>query len=412
MKPTQIIFFSILLMSCSQKFDEDTKQLTNQQFLIAQQISSFLEKSQLNLNKGNYQSAINHVDSAFNINNNLVYPIFLKGMIYEELNQFNIADSLYKKVLTQIPTFRNAYLNLGNIALARGEYVNAVKYFKLEKENKLTSKVLIKLGIAYANVYEVDSALAVLKEATNIDSMASEAFMLIGKINRDNGDMDNALSFMKKAIEIQPDNWDYQLNFGTLLFKIGDLKNSLKFLENTVRINKWHYASHYNLGQLLLRLDRNEEAEKYLLRADTLQQTNKRIGFFQENLKSNPQNISDWLKMGIALQSIENWNEAYEVFKIVDHLDPDNLDVKQNLAFLAISNQDTISGIKYYQKILSKDNSKSDIWFNLGLMYSYQGKFSAAKKCWIQALEINPNDLTALEYLESLSKLKKLPFYD
>jgi len=412
MKLTRIIYFLILIISCSQKFDENKKQLTNEQFLVAQEISSFLEKSQLNLNKGNYQSALKYVDSASNINNNLVYPIFLKGMIYEELNQFNTADSLYKKVITQIPSFRNAYLNLGNIALAKGEYVNAVKYFKLEKLNEYNSKVLIKLAIAYANVYEVDSALAVLHEAVNIDSMASEAFMLIGKINRDNGDMDNAISFMKKAIEIQPDNWDYQLNFGTLLFKIGDLKNSLKFLENTVRINKWHYASHYNLGQLLLRLERNEEAEKYLLRADTLQQANKRIGFFQENLKSNPVNISDWLKMGITLQSIENLNEAYEVFKIVDHLDPNNLDVKQNLAFLAISNQDTISGIKYYQKILSKDNSKSDIWFNLGLIYSYQGKFSAAKKCWIKTLEINPNDLTALKYLESLSNLKQLPFYD
>ena len=62
--------------------------------------------------------------------------------------------------------------------------------------------------------------------------------------------------------------------------------------------------------------------------------------------------------MGIALQSIENYTEAYEVFKIVDHLDPNNLDIKQNLAFLAISNEDTVSSIKYYQSILSNDNSK------------------------------------------------------
>ena len=131
-------------------------------------------------------------------------------------------------------------------------------------------------------------------------------------------------------------------------------------MNNVVNVNKWHYASHYNLGQLLLRMGKNEDADKYLLRADTLQQVNTRIGFYQENLTSNPDNISDWLNMGIALQSIENYTEAYEVFKIVDHLDPNNLDVKQNLAFLAISNEDTVSSIKYYQNILSNDNSKSE----------------------------------------------------
>ena len=98
--------------------------------------------------------------------------------------------------------------------------------------------------------------------------------------------------------------------------------------------------------------------------------------------------------------------------KIVDHLDPNNLDVKQNLAFLAISNEDTVSSIKYYQNILSSDNSKSDIWFNLGLIYAYQGKFNSAEKCWKKTIEINPNDKTAIKYLESLSKVQELPFYE
>ena len=123
------------------------------------------------------------------------------------------------------------------------------------------------------------------------------------------------------------------MNYGTLLFKMGDLNESLSYLKNVVKVNKWHYASHYNLGQLLSRLGKKEEANKYLSRADTLQQANTRIGFFQENLKSNPENISDWLNMGIALQSQENYSEAYEVFKIVDHLDSNKHDLKQNLAF-------------------------------------------------------------------------------
>ena len=401
---------TFLFFSCSQNYDKNS--LSNEEFIKAQKIISFLEKSQINLSKGNYQSSLNFADSALYVDKNLVYPIFVKGMIYEDLNQYDIADSLYNSVLEKVPNFRSANFNLGNIALAKGEYSKAVKHFKKEEESFSTPDVLIKLGVSYANIYEIDSALVVLEKSIDIDSLASEAFILMGKIYRDNGDIQKAKMYMRKALNIHPDNWDYQLNFGTLLFKIGDLNESLFYLNNVVNVNKWHYASHYNLGQLLLRLGKNEEADKYLLRADTLQQVNTRIGFFQENLISNPENISDWLNMGIALQSIENYSEAYEVFKIVDHLDPNNLDIKQNLAFLAISNEDTVSTIKYYQKILSNDNSKSDIWFNLGLIYAYQGKFNRAEKCWKKTIEINPNDKTAIKYLESLSKVQELPFYE
>lgn len=406
----KFLLLTFLFFSCSETHEKNS--LSNEQFIKAQKIISFLEQSQMNLSKGNYQSSINFVDSALYIDKNLVYPIFVKGMIYEDLNQYDIADSLYNKVLEKVPNFRSANFNLGNIALARGEYSKAVKHFKKEEEIYSSSDVLIKLGVAYANIYEIDSALVVLEKSINIDSLASEAFMLMGKIYRDNGDIQKAKMFMRKGLDINPDNWDYQLNFGTLLFKMGNLNESLFYLNNVVNVNKWHYASHYNLGQLLLRMGKNEDADKYLLRADTLQQVNTRIGFYQENLTSNPDNISDWLNMGIALQSIENYTEAYEVFKIVDHLDPNNLDVKQNLAFLAISNEDTVSSIKYYQNILSNDNSKSDIWFNLGLIYAYQGKFNSAEKCWEKTIEINPNDNTAIKYLESLSKVQELPFYE
>lgn len=405
-----LLVVAILFFSCSERYDSDS--LSDEEFINAQKIITLLEKSQINLSRGNYQSSITFVDSALSIDKNLIYPVFVKGMIYEDLNQFDVADSLYKRVLKKVPNFRSANFNLGNIALAKGEYSNAVKYYKNEEKNYSTPDVLTKLGVAYANIYEIDSALVVLQKSISIDSLASEAFMLIGKIYRDNGDIKKAKNFMSKALSIEPNNWDYQLNYGTLLFKMGDLNESLSYLKNVVKVNKWHYASHYNLGQLLSRLGKKDEANKYLSRADTLQQANTRIGFFQENLKSNPENISDWLNMGIALQSIENFSEAYEVFKIVDHLDSNNLDLKQNLAFLAISNEDTISSIKYYQSILSNDNSKSDIWFNLGLIYAYQGKFNNASRCWKKTIELNPDDKTAIKYLESLSKIEQLPFYD
>ena len=185
-----LLVVAILFFSCSERYDSDS--LSDEEFINAQKIITLLEKSQINLSRGNYQSSITFVDSALSIDKNLIYPVFVKGMIYEDLNQFDVADSLYKRVLKKVPNFRSANFNLGNIALAKGEYSNAVKYYKNEEKNYSTPDVLTKLGVAYANIYEIDSALVVLQKSISIDSLASEAFMLIGKIYRDNGDIKKA----------------------------------------------------------------------------------------------------------------------------------------------------------------------------------------------------------------------------
>ena len=59
----KFLLLTFLFFSCSETHEKNS--LSNEQFIKAQKIISFLEQSQMNLSKGNYQSSINFVDSAY-----------------------------------------------------------------------------------------------------------------------------------------------------------------------------------------------------------------------------------------------------------------------------------------------------------------------------------------------------------
>ena len=155
----------------------------------------------------------------------------MRGLIYDDLNRLEDAQASYDKALSIEPNFKDAWYRLGNNALAREQYSKAVEYFQKERSLYPRSEVLIKLGIAYANVYKPDSSQVVLLEAIRMDSLASEAYMLFGKLLKDNGEIEKAERYMSLAIELDPSNLDYQLTLGALLFNLGQIERAISYLE-------------------------------------------------------------------------------------------------------------------------------------------------------------------------------------
>ena len=403
------IFF---LLNCSSSNKNSNHELSSEQLLTADRILSNLKKSQMSLDVRDFDLALAYVDSAESFIPDLAFTHFMRGLIYDELNRLEDAQASYDKVLSIDPNFKDAWYRLGNNALAREQYSKAVEYFQKERSLYPRSEVLIKLGIAYANVYKPDSSQVVLLEAIRMDSLASEAYMLFGKLLKDNGEIEKAERYMSLAIELDPSNLDYQLTLGALLFNRGQIEQAISYLESAIKVNKWDYSAHYNLGRALIRLGQQSEGEKYLATADTLQMVSARIGFLKTNLRSKPDNLSDWIKLGYTLQSVENLEEAYQVFKIVQFLNPEDLAVRENIAYLSLARRDTVGAIREYQKILKQDSTRANTWFNVGVVYGSLGKLEAAKNAWQKTLEYNPNDTTAAKLIERLSKIDLLSIFE
>ncbi len=404
------IFFIVL--SCSTVETSGDETLSTKQLLLADQVLSNLKKSQMSLDNKDYGSALSYIDSADAVIPDLAFAHFMRGLVYDQLNRLEDAETSYNNTLSIDSTFRDAWFRLGNNALAAEQYSKAVEYFKKEQGLYPRPEVLIKLAVSYANVYKPDSAQVVLQEAVKMDSVNAEARMLLGKILKDNGEVEEALKNMENAIRLDSTNLDYQITLGTFLFNLGQSKQAIAYLESAIQVNKWDFSAHYNLGHALIREGRKPEGEKYLAIADTLQSINARIGFLRTNLRSKPESLSDWTKLGYLLQSVENYSDAFQVFNIVSFLRPENLEVRENLAFLKLARTDTVGAIQEYRDILQEDPSRANTWFNVGVIYVSMGKFEAARHAWGKTLEQNPNDATAAMLIERLSKVDISSIFD
>jgi tetratricopeptide (TPR) repeat protein len=91
-------------------------------------------------------------------------------------------------------------------------------------------------------------------------------------------------------------------------------------------------------------------------------------------------------------------------YKVALYLDPENLDIRNNVANLYLLQGDTATSLETYRQILAKDSTLVDIWMNLGVVYALSNKQDEARSAWEQALNYQPENLEAKAYLKKVTK--------
>ena len=84
------------------------------------------------------------------------------------------------------------------------------------------------------------------------------------------------------------------------------------------------------------------------------------------------------------------------------HLQPQNLDVQNRLAVIAMANGRTGEAIQRFQALLRADRAQADVWLNLGLAYAITGNCDDARQAWETVLAYRPGDPAATNYLAGL----------
>jgi tetratricopeptide (TPR) repeat protein len=136
---------------------------------------------------------------------------------------------------------------------------------------------------------------------------------------------------------------------GALYLEQGKYKEGMKLLKRGLKSNKASipvfYELQYHLANAYLQHNKIDSAIKHYHRAIELP--------LQESLKLGAYN-----NLAAAFLSLEKWNVAKEIYKIVLKIDPD-------------------FGTAYY---------------NLGIIYTHTEKFKKAIQCYQQAINLSPDD--------------------
>jgi tetratricopeptide (TPR) repeat protein len=157
-------------------------------------------------------------------------------MIHVE--QEAMAEAELKQAIQDDPRLPQAHFLLGQTALFRGRFDEAIALTRQELElNPANGMAWSQLGDAYVRQARWDDAVAALQKSIWINPFYSAPYILLGRAYSKKGQPDTAEGMLRRAIEYDPNN----------------------------------RAAHYLLGQLLQQVGRADEAGRELDIANRLQ---------------------------------------------------------------------------------------------------------------------------------------------
>jgi tetratricopeptide (TPR) repeat protein len=151
-----------------------------------------------------------------------------------------------QKAVTIHPTYKNAWLLLGNAFYYLNNFDQAIQAFKqalmIDPEYADASK---NMGLAYRDggriagemLGDLQKATTYLKEAATLLPEDYEAHRLAGIAFGFSGSKLEAISYFQRAAQIKPDLSDAWFNLGTAYYQAGDPKNGALFYQKAVSID-------------------------------------------------------------------------------------------------------------------------------------------------------------------------------
>ena len=365
-------------------------------------VGSFLIQAQQAFEQGTYGVALAFTDSAEALAPDLADIHYMRGTIYTQLNQLDVAQAAYQITLENDSKYQGANFNLGLNAFRRGKLRDAINFYNNERDLGETSGLMLEMGRAYAKLGEPDSAKWAYEQAIVQDSTNATAYMWLGQLHEELGELDTALEYSRKGLQYNPESLDYKYIIGSLLYRTEQIEEAATYLEAVAKERPWHHGAQYNLGQVYLRLGQEAESQKFLVRADSAQQLQQKINEAQNAINREPDVLQHWVDLGELLRQSGQIDEAVEAYKVAVSLEPWNMNLQNNLAILFMQSGDFDRAIRRYRAILRIDSTLVDVWFNMGVAYANSGQNEQARQAWEKVLREQPNNPTVRAYLNQL----------
>ena len=142
-----------LLAGCAQEDAEEP--LTPTEELRASldlNVQRFMLQAEAAWRQGNYLHALALTDSVEKYVPELADTYFLRGRIYTDLNQLEIANAAYATALAADEQYRGAHMNIGINYFRRGQLRDAIGAFRREEAVMPNTHLYLEMGRTYAKL--------------------------------------------------------------------------------------------------------------------------------------------------------------------------------------------------------------------------------------------------------------------
>jgi len=278
--------------------------------------------------------------------------------------KYNEARCLCEELLEQRPDSFGIYIDMGKIALEKGNFGEAVVH--LQKALKIDSsqhKVHDYLAMAYTCLEELEEA--------------AKHFEL--------------------SLEMRPGRAKIHNNLGFVLYKQGKLDEAFTHFTKAITIDPELPEVYHNFGLISAKRGKNGEAVEYYLKS--------------LDLKPDQPNVHN--ELGGALKKTNRFDDALMHYKKSLKLDPNQPKVHNALGRLLTEQKQFDEAISHYTKSLKLNSEQGVVQNYIAEIYFQQGKNEQALIYWSKAMEIRPDMISALNNTAwLLAAYEQEPFYN
>ncbi|KAL4434759.1 hypothetical protein ABPG74_017179 [Tetrahymena malaccensis] len=392
----------------------------------------FYYKQAYEINKKDLMTHIHLADNYFKnkdqqeaekylINSQILYPensIMLNFLGQIEVDQAN-QEQLFQKSISLDPYNKWAHYNLAKCQLIKGNYDNAIKYYKkvLEQDpddeqanagigfilgyhlldykkaiehykiaintNFQKLEYLVNLADLHLNIKDLNSAQTYINQCMQINSNIPKLYEILSKMEQIKGNSQKALEYMQIQLQLEPQNADIYHRLGQFYHQTNP-EEARKYYLKSLSIDPKQKFVNYRLGLL----------EK----KDFKQQ----IKFYQAELIINPQNIEAINAVAISLQCQEKYDLALQFLEKGLKRDANNYILYKSIANIYKIQRRYNESIEYYKQALNLNPQNIELLVLLADVYFISGQTENAIENYKEAIQLDPS------YLQSYMELGKI----
>ncbi len=216
--------------------------------------------------QGKLEDAIIEFEGALSLKPDDFAALVYMGDMQFELNRDAEAESVYRRALVLYPGSPSVMAGLGQLALRRQEYDDAVVFLKAALISVPDANRLhYSLAMAYRGLGRMDEARKHLEMRGTVglrppDPLVTElrvlsegerVHLIRGRMAFAAGRYDEALAEFEKAVAADPVSVRALINLGTTLFKLGLTDQAMTRFREALLFDDSNLTAHFNLAQIL-----------------------------------------------------------------------------------------------------------------------------------------------------------------
>jgi len=187
--------------------------------------------------------------------------LYLLGIVYAQLEEYDLAIQHTKKSLQFNINNPDAYLALGAIYQKKGLFDEAIHFYQKAVEiDPDFAEVYENLGDIFRDNKQFDEAIAYYKKAIQYFPNAAEIYCSLGNIFRDKNQIDLSTYYYRQALKHKPDYAEVYNNLGFIFYEQRRLDEAISYYDKALQYNPGLAGSCSSLGEAFHEKKQRDEA--------------------------------------------------------------------------------------------------------------------------------------------------------